>query len=193
MELTDQRMHYFMLTDTETNKRTYGACISFSHLFDPLQGPAGDNSSEQGGVCPLESSDSVCIQEWGVLSVCVLSHHPFFTFLHKTLLSLQHFVEHFFGEDLTWNALIHGRHGDGTNKAAVEIEKWISQLLSMQAPRQSESAIEVELEVDPAVMVAVPPTNRLPLLDLSVNRLFRKLGVCTVIEIYKLVLSEQKV
>ena len=120
-------------------------------------------------------------------------------------------MEHFFGEDLTWNALIHrgrgegeeggerreggkaGSHGGVNNKAVVEIEKWISQLVSMRAPKQGQSALEVELEVDPAVTVAVPPATRLPLLDLSVNRLFLKLGVCSVIEIFKLVLAEQKV
>ena len=199
-------MHHFMLTDTESSERTYGVCLSFSHLFDPFQG----NSEGRGDVCPIDS-DSVCIQEWGILSVCILTHHPLYTFFQKTLLSLQHFVEHFFGEDLTWNALIHssgreggdgegegGRRGTcgrgvGPKKAVVEIEKWISQLLAMRAPQQGQSALEVELEVDPAVTVAMPPPNRLPLLDLSVSRLFLKLGVCSLIEIFKLVLAEQKV
>ena len=186
-------MHHFMLTDTETNRRTYGTCLSFSHLFDPTS----LMRDRENDVCPVESSDTVCIQEWGVLSICILSHHPFYTFFQKTLLSLHHFVEHFFGEDLTWNALIHARgaagEGGGQKKAMVEIEKWISQLLSMRAPQQGQSALEVELEVDPAVTIAMPPTNRFPLLDLSVCALFQRLGVCSVIEIFKLVLSEQKV
>lgn len=192
VELSEQRIHQFLLTDTETNKRTYGICLSFSHLFDPLQGES------RGDICRV-SMDSVCIQEWGILSVCVLSRHPFYTFFQKILLSLQHFVEHFFGEDLTWNALIHsvnceGGVGEGgPKKAVVEIEKWISQLLTMRAPVQGQSALEVELEVDPAVTLSIPPTNRLPLLDLSVSQLFLKLGVCCLIEIFKLVLAEQKV
>ena len=211
VELPEQRTHQFMLTDTETNKHTYGICLSFSHLFDTVQGPGGTKGGFSG-TCLLESADSVCIQEWGILSVCILSQYPFFTFLHKVLLSLQHFVEHFFGADLTWNALIQHRCEDGegeegeggegkgtrggrggASRAVLEIEKWIAQLLAMRAPQQGQSALEVELEVDPAVMVAVPPINRLPLLDLCVSRLFHRLGVCSVIEIFKLVLAEQKV
>lgn len=192
VDLPELRTHHFMLTDTETNRRTFGACLSFSHLFDPPR------RGREGETCPVDSPETVCIQEWGVLSLCVLSHYPFFTFLQKALHSLHHFVEHFFGDDLTWNALIHGRacevRGEGEgHKAVMEIEKWIAQLLSMKAPRQGQSALEVELEVDPAVTVAIPPTNRLPLLDLSVCRLFQRLGVCCVIEIFKLVLGEQKV
>jgi hypothetical protein len=190
VDLSEQRIHHFMLTDTESNQRTYGACLSFSHLFDPpRRGPEGET-------CPVDSPESVCIQEWGVLSLCVLSHYPYFTFLQKALLSLHHFVEHFFGEDLTWNALIHGgvceASGEG-HRAVVEIEKWVGQLLTMRAPQQGQSALEVELEVDPAVTVSIPPANRLPLLDLSVCRLFQRLGVCCVLEIFKLVLGEQKV
>ena len=211
VELTEQRMHQFMLTDTESNKRTYGICLSFPHLFDPIQGGKGAaESDEDGGASCLVESDGVCIQEWGVLSVCILTHHPFYSFFQRALLSLQHFVEHFFNEDLTWNALIHADDDDagrgeaggeggaggrpGSPKAAVvEVEKWIAQLLAMTAPQQGQSALEVELEVDPAIMVAVPPASRLPLLDLSVSQLFRRLGVCTLIEIFKLVLAEQKV
>ena len=190
VDLPEQRIHHFMLTDTETNRRTYGTCLSFPHLFDPPR------RGTEGETCPVGSPESVCIQEWGVLSLCVLSHYPFFTFLHKALLSLHHFVEHFFGEDLTWNALIHGgvceASGEG-HRTVVEIEKWVGQLLSMRAPQQGQSALEVELEVDPAVSVSIPPANRLPLLDLSVCRLFQRLGVCCVLEIFKLVLGEQKV
>ena len=56
-----------------------------------------------------------------------------------------------------------------------------------------EIALEVELEVNPALVVSYPPSNRLPLLELPVHKVFKKLGVCNVIDIYKLVLSEQKV
>ena len=102
VELKEQRMHTFMLTDTESNVHTYGICLSFPHLFDPTHLNRDNKTTES---CPMES-DALCIQEWGVLSVCLLTHHPFFKFFQKALLSLKHFVDHFFGEDLTWNALL---------------------------------------------------------------------------------------
>ena len=198
-----------MLTDTETSSRSYGICLSLPHLFDPQLIKAG-SGGERGGSCQLEP-DSVCIEEWGVLSVCVLTRHPFFAFFRKVLLSLKHFVDHFFCDELTWNSLIcgqsegeegEGEEGEGGRRGGLgssgsgvvrEVEKWVKQLLSLKAPEQGQSALEVELEVDPAITIAYPPSNRLPLLELSVHSLFLRLGVCPVIEIYKLVLAEQKV
>ena len=201
IELKEPRLHSFMLTDTESNLRTYGICLSFPHLFDPFL----SSGRESGSFSQLEP-DSICIQEWGVLSVCILTRHPFFGFFQKALLSLQHFVDHFFGEDLTWNALIYshgGRGKEGEEKegeriqfvpaAVAEVEKWIKQLLSLKAPQQGQNALEVELEVDPAVTIAYPPSSRLPLLEIAVHRMFQRIGVCAMIEIYKLVLAEQKV
>lgn len=188
--VTEPQTHVFLLTDTETNVQTYGVCLSLPHLFDPLL-KAQDHGE---GQCGLTDSDSLCIQEWGVLSVCILSRHPFFTFFKKCLNTLAHFVEHFCGTELTWNALIESQYWPHSqNRAVEEIEHWVEQLLTLRAPIPGENALEVELEVDPAVVVSYPPSNRLPVLELSVHRVFRRLGVCNVIDIYKLVLSEQKV
>ena len=74
-----------------------------------------------------------------------------------------------------------------------EVEKWIDGLISLKAPIPCESALEVELEVDPATVVCYPPSSRLPLLELPVHKMFQRLGVCNVLEIFKLILSEQKV
>lgn len=193
-DIREPRSHVFMLTDTETNVHTYGVCLSLPHLFDSLP------STQE---CDILDSDSICIQEWGVLSVCILSHHPFFHFFEKSLKTLFHFVEHFGGSDLNWNALIQshyqpaGLHGDKSEDARwnviQEVEEWIEGLASLKAPIPCESALEVELEVDPATVVCYPPPNRFPLLELPVHKIFQKLGVCTVLEIFKLVLSEQKV
>lgn len=206
LEIDEQKLHNFMLTDTETNVRTYGICLSVPHLFDPL---VKDNKSEE--ICSLEGEESsVCIQEWGVLSVCILTKHPFLNFFQSCLKTLSHMVEHFCGNDLTWNALIQSQcHNQCNGNVAKfenqcnkspqmsspvrEIEQWLERLLELRAPRPNESALEVELEVNPAVLVCYPPANRFPLLELPVHELFQRLDVCMVIDIFKLVLSEQKV
>ena len=202
--LPEPKIHVFMLTDTESNTRTYGICLSLPHLFDPLlRAQRWQHHSEE--MCDLPEADSICIQEWGVLSVCLLTRHPFFHFFAKCLKTLAHFVDHFCGSNLTWNDLITAQYIDtppgspparsaGSKWSAVrEVEEWIGRLLALRSPECGENALEVELEVDPAVMVCYPPLNRFPLFDLPVHRVLRRLGVCTVIEIYKLVLSEQKV
>ena len=191
-EVNSPQTHTFMLTDTETNTRTYGVCFSIPHLFDPLE--------KAQTLCNLQEEDSICIQEWGVLSICVLSRHPFFTFLEKCLVTLAHFVERFCGGNLSWNGLIRSQyshpnlHDNSDEFAAVtEVERWIERLLALKSPAPGVSALEIELEVDPAVVICYPPTNRLPLFDMAVHRIFKRVGVCNLIDIYKLVLSEQKV
>lgn len=186
----DTKSHIFMLTYTETNRKTYGVCLSFPHLFDPPL--AAD-------LCSI--SDSLCIQEWGTLSVCLLSSHPFFNFFNQCLRTLSHFVQDFGETEPLWNELLN--HSSSTfvdssrsmsrkQRILTEIVCWIKQLLLLEAP-ESGSSLEVELAVDPAVILAYPSSSRLPLFELPVHRVFKLFDVCTIIEIFKLVLSEHKV
>lgn len=187
----ETKSHIFMLTYTETNRRTYGVCFSFPHLFDPPL------STE---LCSI--SDSLCIQEWGTLSVCLLSSHPFFNFFNQCLKTLSHFMQDFGETEPLWSGLLN--HSSSTlvvdssrtlsrrQRILMEIVCWIKQLLLLEAP-ESGSSLEVELAVDPAVILAYPSNNRLPLFELPVHRVFMLFDVCTIIEIFKLVLSEHKV
>ncbi len=209
VQLSEPKLHIFMLTDTESNIHTYGICLSIPHLFDPLlkaQLPA--SAVSKGKVWEVNDSESVCIQEWGVLSMCILTRHPFYQFFAKCLKTLSHFVDHFGGKDLNWNALIQAQmntlkrtkqkrnghaHSKQHRQIVSEVQEWIERLVSLQAPSPGINVLEVELEVDPAMIVCSPTPNRLPLFELSVHRLFQRLEVCLVIDIYKLVLSEEKV
>ena len=206
VQVSEPKMHVFMLTDTESNVQTYGICLSIPHLFDPLlKAQAPSTCITKSTVWEVNDSESVCIQEWGVLSVCILTRHPFFNFFAKCLKTLSHFIDHFGNKDLNWNTIIqsqisssknlqNGRDGHHSSRQIVEeVRDWINKLVSLQAPSPSVNILEVELEVDPATMVCYPPPNRLPLFELQVHKLFQRLEVCLVIDIYKLVLSEEKV
>ena len=205
VQLSDPKLHVFMLTDTESNIHTYGICFSIPHLFDPLlKAQVPSSAVSKGKVWEVNDSESVCIQEWGVLSVCILTRHPFYQFFAKCLRTLLHFVNHFGGKDLNWNALIqaqmnamksqqNGHAHSNQRQIVLEVQEWIERLVALQAPSPGINILEVELEVDPAMIVCYPPPNRLPLFELSVHRLFQRLEVCLVIDIYKLVLSEEKV
>lgn len=209
VHLSEPQIHVFMLTDTESNTQTYGICLSLAHLFDPLLKAQTLSSSAVNKKTmtsdPLNDSESVCIQEWGVLSVCILTRHPFFQFFAKCLKTLAHFVDHFGGRELNWNAIIqaqimnssknlrNGATSQSTQQIVQEVLEWVNKLVSLHAPSPHINVLEIELEVDPATMVSYPPPNRLPLFQLHVHRLFQRLEVCFVIDIYKLVLSEEKV
>ena len=190
IELQERKLHVFMLTDTETNIKTYGVCLTIPHLFDP---PTTQASREKGpGV------EVVSIQEWGILSICLLSRHPFFSFLAKCLRTLSHFMEHFGSNRHSWNELLQSGSDSGsdcTKKSTfvVDVENWINKLLELPAPEEGGCGLEVELEVEPEVLVGYPAKSRFPLFDLHLHHILQRVGVHTFIEIFKLVLSEQKV
>ncbi len=210
IELNEPFFHNFMLTDTESNMRTYGVCLTFPHLFDPNMDGRTSGSAMNA---TLDGVESICIQEWGVLSVCILSHHPFFSFFNKCLHTLSHFINDLDAKELTWNALIRaqyqtvasnslgsrlapsGRSSTGKKKIIAEVEEWIDNLLLLPSPTEGDGvqALEVELQVDPVAVVCYPPKTHFPLLDLPLYKIFQKVGIHLVLEIYKLVLSEQKV
>lgn len=202
IEQRESKLHVFMLTDTETNVRTYGACLTIPHLFDPptvaTQPPQDGQWGKKGEL------EVVSIQEWGVLSICILSNHPFFNFFAKCLKTLSHFMEHFGSNKRAWNELLRANpdsESDSMKRVGqaqrsqfvVEIESWIHNLIQLPSPQEGRFGLEVELEVEPEVMVSYPPKTRLPLFDLHLCHLFQRVGVHTIIEIFKLVLSEQKV
>lgn len=188
-EKKQEASHIFMLTNTETNVRTYGVCISFPHLIDPL-------ARAQSHDWQYENQDSVSIQEWGLLSVCILSQHQCFRFFKQCLRTLIRFIENYCGSKLTWDLLIHSKfapHDDPNYAAVREVEKWINNLLDLPPPKDGLEVLEVELEVDPALLIGFPPLSRLPLFDLAIHEMFEILNINLVIEIFKLLLLEQKV
>lgn len=206
VEISGAKTHVFMLTDTETNLRTYGVCLSIPHLFDPHTTQPPPPLAAAGAKQSSIKSETINIQEWGVLSVCLLSHHSFFGFFAKCLKTLSHFVEHFGSNKFTWNDLLRAHSGsrietqgpDGKeqqkgSRFVVEIERWIDNLLSLPAPEIGRCGLEVELEVEPEVLVSYPLKSRLPLYELHIHQMLQRIGVHTLIEIFKLVLSEQKV
>lgn len=181
------KTHSFMLTNTETNVRTYGLCVSFPYLVNPLaQSPKWQH----------ENQDSIAIQEWSVLTVCILSRYDLYRFFERVVKTFIHFVDHFCGSQLTWDLLIHSQFVNPNSliyKAVWELEKWVESLISLPAPRRGIEVMEVELEVDPAIVVGYPPSSRLPFVDLPVHSIFQLLDISLVIEIYKLLLLEHKV
>lgn len=183
------KTHFFMLTNTETNIRTYGTCISFPYLMDPLV-------RAQSLHWKQDNKDTVAIQEWGVLTVCILSRCEHFSFFEQVLNTFIHFINHFCGSNLSWDLLIHSQHvpPDEPDYFAVwEVSKWVESLLALPVPKQGEEVMEIELEVDPAILLGYPPSSRLPLADLPIYYVLQRLDTHLVVEIYKLLLLEHKV
>ncbi|XP_011405011.1 PREDICTED: MAP kinase-activating death domain protein-like [Amphimedon queenslandica] len=183
--------HYFMLTNTETNIRTYGVCVTFPYLTDNLLRAQSPN-----WVSRSESESLVGIQEWGLLSVCILSLQDNYQFFEKVLHTFIHFVDLYCGDKLSWELLIRSHfHPSSSDMTAPikEVTDWVESLVVLPVPRRGIELMEVELEVDPAVLVGYPPSSRLPFVDLPIHYVLQRLDIHLVIEIYKLLLLEHKV
>ena len=185
--------HYFLLTNTETNVRTHGVCVTFPYLTDSLL-----KAQSPDWVSKSESESLVGIQEWGLLSICILSLHDNYQFFEKALLTFIRFIDLYCGEELTWELLIHSQFFPSSSSSdrstpVEEITEWAKRLVDLPVPRQGVEVMEVELEVDPAAVVGYPPSSRLPFVDLPIYYVLQRLGFHLVIEIYKLLLLEHKV
>ena len=100
VELQEQRMHQFMLTDTnQTNEHT-----AFVSLFLISSTPWKEGNISRGAVSVALNPLTRCYSRMGRPLCMHPEPAPVLHLLPKALVSLQHFVEHFFGEDLTWNA-----------------------------------------------------------------------------------------
>lgn len=110
-------------------------------------------------------------------------------------------MEHFGSNKRTWNELLQSNSDSGSDSTrrdkrspfVVDIENWINRLLELPVPEEGGFGMEVELEVEPEVLLGYPAKTRLPLFDLHLHYVLQRVGVHTFIEIFKLVLSEQKV
>lgn len=188
--MNQSKTHFFLLTNTETNVRTYGTCISFPYLADSLLKAQFPDWQIQ------TDTDTVAIQEWGTLSVGILSICENFTFFEQVISTFIHFIDHLCGDELSWDLLIHSQYVSLTDpgySVVWEIMNWVESLILLPTPKCGIEVLEVELEVDPAVVVGYPPPSRLPLVDLPIHYVLQRLDIHLVIEIYKLLLLEHKV
>ncbi|XP_076175443.1 rab3 GDP-GTP exchange factor isoform X3 [Ptiloglossa arizonensis] len=176
--------------------------------------PSGD--SESGGShspSPRASRRRQRIRNHTLTSLCIISHHPFFSMFRECLFFLKKIVDACnessspqkvgaskqTNRDTVWSALI-GQVLEGTPAIVAhdvkEIETWILRLLSSPVPVPTKTRVEVEIvsrSMQPPLCFALPDHTRFSLVDFPLHLPLELLGVDICLKVLTLILLEHKI
>ncbi|KAL9883197.1 rab3 GDP-GTP exchange factor isoform 1-T1 [Glossina fuscipes fuscipes] len=179
-----------------------------------LMAPSGD--SESGGShspSPRASRKRMKLRNQSLTSLCIISHHPFFTTFRECLFILKKLIDacnessspkrvgssQKFTRDNVWTVLA-GQATETTSSIVLhdvrEIETWILRLLSTPVPVPGSTRIEVEVlspTVHEPLLFALPDHTRFSLVDFPLHLPLELLGVDTCLKVWTLIMLENKV
>ncbi|GLH13288.1 MAP kinase-activating death domain protein [Gryllus bimaculatus] len=192
---------------------------SHGHLHQPptprLGVVAPGNDSESGGShspSPRASRRRQRIRNHSLTSLCLLSHHPFFSMFRECLFILKKLIDacnentsprrvgasRQISRDTVWSVLT-GRAYEGTPSIVLhdvrEIEMWILRLLSAPVPVPGKTRVEVEIlsqSLHQPLIFALPDHTRFSLVDFPLHLPLELLGVDICLKVLTLILLEHK-
>ncbi|KAI4497208.1 hypothetical protein M0802_007692 [Mischocyttarus mexicanus] len=160
--------------------------------------PSGD--SESGGShspSPRASRRRQRIRNHSLTSLCIISHHPFFSMFRECLFVLKKIIDacndnstpqkvgasRQTNRDSVWSVLS-GQVLEGTPSIVLhdirEIETWILRLLSSPVPVPTKTRVEIEVvstHIQPPLCFALPDHTRFSLIDFPLHLPLELLGV----------------
>ncbi|XP_055913086.1 MAP kinase-activating death domain protein isoform X11 [Eupeodes corollae] len=179
-----------------------------------LIAPSAD--SESGGShtpSPRASRKRTKVRNQSLTSLCIISHHPFFTTFRECLFILKKLIDacnessspkrvgasNKVNRDNVWTVLT-GNATDATPSIVIhdvkEIETWILRLLSTPVPVPGSTRVEVEVlspTVHEPLLFALPDHTRFSLVDFPLHLPLELLGVETCLKVLTLIILENKV
>ncbi|XP_012287241.1 MAP kinase-activating death domain protein isoform X2 [Orussus abietinus] len=179
-----------------------------------ITAPSGD--SESGGShspSPRASRRRQRVRNHSLTSLCIISHHPFFSTFRECLFILKKIIDacnesssarrvgasRQINRDSVWSVLT-GQALDGASSIVLhdvrEIETWILRLLSAPVPVPTKTRVEVEIlsqEVQPPLCFALPDHTRFSLVDFPLHLPLELLGVDVCLKVLTLILLEHKI
>ncbi|XP_055456948.1 MAP kinase-activating death domain protein isoform X18 [Psammomys obesus] len=147
-------------------------------------------------------------------SLCVLSHHPFFSAFRECLYTLKRLVdccsERLLGKkpgiprgvqrDTMWRIFTGSLLVEEKSSALLhdlrEIEAWIYRLLRSPVPVSGQKRVDIEVlppELQPALTFALPDPSRFNLVDFPLHLPLELLGVDACLQVLTCILLEHKV
>ncbi|XP_065159593.1 MAP kinase-activating death domain protein isoform X6 [Atheta coriaria] len=177
---------------------------------------APSNDSESGGShtpSPRASRKRQRIRNHSLTSLCILSHHPFFSSFRECLFILKKLIDACnesssprsvggskqVGRDTVWSILT-GQATEATPSIVLhdvrEIETWILRLLSAPVPIPGKTKVSMEIlspSVYDSLVFALPDHTRFTLIDFPLHLPLELLGVDTCLKVLTLILLENKV
>uniref|UniRef100_A0A146KS47 MAP kinase-activating death domain protein n=1 Tax=Lygus hesperus TaxID=30085 RepID=A0A146KS47_LYGHE len=184
-----------------------------SHLTASRLAPiSGD--SESGGShspSPRASRKRQRVRNHSLTSLCLLSHHPFFSIFRECLFILKRLIDACNENssprrvgasrqiNSVWGVLTGKGILDATASVVLhdvrEIETWILRLLSAPVPVPGKTRVEVEVlspHIHPPLNFALPDHTRFSLVDFPLHLPLELLGVDTCLNVLSLIILENK-
>uniref|UniRef100_T1JDW8 MAP kinase-activating death domain protein n=1 Tax=Strigamia maritima TaxID=126957 RepID=T1JDW8_STRMM len=224
----------FTLTEKDSGRMRYGICVNFYRPVErrirtrekkrkgirsqsSLERSSDSAFSEQTRSLPLTDSEPGSkspspharrcqrIKNLSLTSICILTHHPFFSTFRECLFILRRLIEmsnerhtqHRHGgskmaggcRDTVWS-LLTGKPSDATPASMMqdvrEIETWMLRLLSAPVPVPGKTRVEVEVlprDLQPPLTFALPDHTRFSLVDFPLHLPLELLGVDMCLQI----------
>lgn len=220
----------FALTEKDTSRVRYGICVNFFRPIDRAaaalrtqrsssvesgDGSGGGGPADYAGGRPIPAPRArrrKRISSHSLVSLCIISHHPFFSTFRECLFALRKLVDSSHerlllgsrmanrvpNRDSVWNVFL-GRASEGYSSAALhevrEIETWMLKLLSAPVPVPGKTRIEVAIlprRVEQPLIFALPDHTRFSLVDFPLHLPLELLGVDTCMKVLTCIILEHK-
>ncbi|CAB0039918.1 unnamed protein product [Trichogramma brassicae] len=177
--------------------------------------PSAD--SESGGShspSPRASRRRQRVRNHSLTSLCIISHHPFFSTFRECLYVLKRLIDacnesalpqrcggsrQQYRDTNVWTVLS-GQSFEGASSIVLhdvrEIETWILRLLSAPVPVPTRTRVEIEIlspQLQPPLCFALPDHTRFSLVDFPLHLPLELLGVDICLKVLTLILLEHKV
>ncbi|PVD33451.1 hypothetical protein C0Q70_04707 [Pomacea canaliculata] len=231
MSLRETTSFVFTLTEKDSGIVRYGVCVNFYRPFEKRMHSSEcwqkvDRSST-GSTHSVETlSSSECdrprsprarrksrVRNNTLTSLCIISHHPFFSTFRECLFILRRLIEACHdrscvrrvggskatARDTVWGVLT-GQTSENISTLVMhevrEIETWILRLLSAPVPVPGKTRVEVNVlpkELQAPLLFALPDHTRFSLVDFPLHLPLELLGVDTCLKVLTAIMLEHKV
>ncbi|XP_041365425.1 MAP kinase-activating death domain protein-like isoform X2 [Gigantopelta aegis] len=234
MSLRETTSFVFTLTEKDSGITRYGICVNFFRPFEKQSYSSCDwQKSDRLNLCSMNSGDGGSLESEKpksprtksrsrpagrvrnntLTSLCIISHHPFYSTFRECLFVLRRLIEACHdrsctkriggskgsARDTVWGVLT-GQCSDNIPSLVMhevrEIETWILRLLSAPVPVPMKTRVEVSIlpkDLQPPLLFALPDHTRFTLIDFPLHLPLELLGVETCLKVLTAVILEHKV
>ncbi|KRZ49949.1 MAP kinase-activating death domain protein, partial [Trichinella nativa] len=205
----------FTLTEKDSNKLRYGISLNFMQPFDARRKVAEAMQSarqSQSLTQRVKAKRRICNRFYSLVSLCIISHHPFFTKFRQLLCVLRRLVDccneqvslkmannNALVRDGVWAALLGLWHENIPTLVMDEIrqlETWILKLLSAPVPVPGLTRVELQVlppDISEVMTFALPNHTRFTLVDFPLYLLIELLGSENAMTVLLCIMLENKV
>ncbi|KRZ84588.1 MAP kinase-activating death domain protein, partial [Trichinella sp. T8] len=205
----------FTLTEKDSNKLRYGISLNFMQPFDARRKVTEAMQSarqSQSLTQRVKAKRRICNRFYSLVSLCIISHHPFFTKFRQLLCVLRRLVDccneqvslkmannNALVRDGVWAALLGLWHENIPTLVMDEIrqlETWILKLLSAPVPVPGLTRVELQVlppDISEVMTFALPNHTRFTLVDFPLYLLIELLGSENAMTVLLCIMLENKV